>query len=110
MVVQRLDFRRGAIQRKRLNWDAHVNTLMHEGQFRWMYRMSLSSFNYLLSMLRKDISVNDRKSRARTGTDPIVPEIILHCTLRYLAGGSFHDIRTCVDCLKQRFTVQFGRV
>ena len=31
MVVQMLDFRRGAIQRKRLNWDAHVTTLMHEG-------------------------------------------------------------------------------
>ena len=68
-----------------------------------MHCINLSSFNCLLSMLRKDISVDGWKSRARTGTDPIVPEIMLHCTLRYLAGGSFHDIRTSCGLSKTAF-------
>ncbi len=32
---------------------------------------------------------------ASKGKQPIVPEIIMHCTLCYLAGGSIHDIRVC---------------
>ena len=88
------DFRGDVVARQRLNWQNHVQTLQREGQFRQMYRMNLTSFNRLLSLVSDDLVVDQSKSKSRTGIDCITPELRLHCTLRYLAGGLFHDIRT----------------
>jgi hypothetical protein len=35
-----------------------------------------------------------QSSNASKGQKPIVPEKIMHCKLHYLAGGSYHEIRT----------------
>jgi hypothetical protein len=35
----------------------------------------------------------ETKSVDLTREAPIFPEVALHCTLRYPAGGSFHDVR-----------------
>jgi hypothetical protein len=61
-----------------------------------MYRVSVASFDKLVDLLQPWLQVNLEQSRnASKGNQPIVPEIIMHCTLHYLAGGSIHDIRVC---------------
>ncbi len=77
-----------------LKWNQHARRLECEGQFHRMYRMSVASFNNLLDLLQPWLQVNLKQTcNASKGKQPIVAEIILHCTLRYLAGGSVHDIR-----------------
>ena len=52
-----------------------------------------SAFSKLLNLLREVLRVDAKKSRNRTSNqDPIGPEMILHCTLHYLSGGSYLDV------------------
>lgn len=83
--------------RDRLEWEEHVAQLMLEGEssFSRMYRMSYESFQELARLLHPFISVNATMSKIRTGKGPITTEIALHCVLRWLAGGSYLDIRLC---------------
>jgi len=81
------------IVRQRLHWQHHVKLLFKEGLFKRMYTMPLESFEKLLEMLQPWLLVNREKARnASKGEDPIGVDLIMHCTLRYLAGGTFHDI------------------
>jgi hypothetical protein len=67
--------------------------LLHEKEFKKFYHMSLSPFNALLDLLHPNIKINFiQSSNASNGRRPIIHKIILHCTLRYLAGGSYNDI------------------
>ena len=52
--------------------------------------MSLTSFEKLLSFIRKSLEVDSAMAQLRGGV--IIPEIALYCTLRYLASGSYTDI------------------
>ena len=85
--------RRSPHQRKRLDWKAHVKRLHKEGQFERMYRMSYTSFKKLLHLLEPYLQVNEGQGSRRTsGNGHLTPELILHCLIRYMAGGSHHDI------------------
>lgn len=53
-------------------------------------RMSLKSFDKLLSFIEKDLFVDNVQAARRGGA--IKPEIALFSTLRWLAGGSYLDI------------------
>jgi len=102
---QECNQRRPIFTRKRMNWHEHVRDILREGQheFRKDYRMSLASFNKLCNLLRPSIQVNKEMSTRRTGEDPISPEMMLHCLLRYLAGGSIRDIRIVVRISTKSF-------
>ncbi len=77
---------------------------MHEKEFKKFYRMSLFSFNILLELVRPHIKFNlKQSSNASKGRRLIIHEIILHCTLRYLAGGSYHDIHTTAGLSRASF-------
>jgi hypothetical protein len=91
--------------RDRLVWNAHVAKLFQEGPtaFYQQYRMEHSSFMKLCSMLGPSLQVDPVYSRNRTGKDPIIVEIILHCLLRWLAGGSYLDIRLSAGISKPSF-------
>ena len=97
--------RRPLFTQKHVNWNEHVQDLLKEGnkEFRRDYRMSLSSFNKLCNLLRPSIQVNEEMSTRRTGEDPISPEMMLHCLIRYLAGGSVRDIRLVVKISSKSF-------
>ena len=98
------DTREDYVVRQRLNWKKHVKMLRRERQFKEMYRMRHTSFNKLLDLLRPSLIVNDKQARcASKGHSPIIPELILHCTLRYLAGGSVHDIRVTAGLSRASF-------
>jgi hypothetical protein len=75
---------------QRLNWAAYVEKWSNHHMFKRHLWMSLSSFEKLLSYIRDDLEVNETMSNLRGG--PIVPEVSLFCTLRWLAGGSYLDI------------------
>jgi hypothetical protein len=64
-----------------------------ESSFRTFYRMSRQSFNKLLGILHDSLRVDEKMLMLSTGKGPIQPAVVLHCTIRWLAGGSHHDIR-----------------
>ena len=91
--------------RDRLDWDAHVAKLFDEGPlaFYSQYRMGYSSFVKLCLLIDPIVSVDPVYSRNRTGTTEIKTEIVLHCLLRWLAGGSYLDIRLSAGISKASF-------
>jgi hypothetical protein len=81
--------------RNRVVWECHVEELDHrEDAFRTMYWMHHTSFLKLCALINPFLMVNPVMSRLRTaGKAPITMEIAFYCLLRWLSGGSFHDIR-----------------
>ena len=75
----------------RLDWEQHKKNLVLENEFDKMYIMFADDFNLLLSKCLPFLLQGKRKSAKRPA---IPPEITLAATLRRLAHGSFHDIRT----------------
>ena len=83
--------RNPSVFEQRLNWEEHKGSRSHDRSFRRKLRMSVDSFEKLLEMIRKDLEVNEAMASLRGG--PIIPEICLYVTLRWLAGGSYLDIK-----------------
>ena len=63
--------------------------------------MSKESFDKLLEYVRQDLIVNETMANCRGG--PIIPEMCLYCTIRYLAGGSYLDICDVAGISKSSF-------
>ena len=76
---------------KRINWSHHVQQLLHEGQFKTMYRMELGDFNRLVSYLRSQIEP-DWGQATRRNEIPIYSELIVAAGICWLCLGSYHDI------------------
>ncbi|EEY69935.1 uncharacterized protein PITG_06473 [Phytophthora infestans T30-4] len=70
--------------------------LLNENMFERTFRMTADSFSYLLGLLTPNIEVNRQQSANSSGEEPISPPLMLMTTLRYLAGGSYLDIRRTV--------------
>ena len=78
----------------RLNWNEHVTKLLHTKEFDQTYRMSHDAFKNLLEILRPMITVDVVKScNSMPSSEPIYPELVMHIGVRWLAGGSYADIR-----------------
>lgn len=75
----------------RLSWDTFCSRHCHRADFTRHIRMSFESFEKLLSFIRDDLEVDKDMAALRGGA--ILPEICLYVTLRFLAGGSYSDIR-----------------
>lgn len=86
-----------ATESQRANWQEHRRKLIERGHFHRTYRMSPESFTALVEMLGNILVINEGKSYARNPAGPIIPELRLHCLIRYLAGGSYLDICTLVS-------------
>lgn len=91
-------YRESPFSRDRVHWENHVQLLLREvrgGQpeFNHYYRMTITSFMKLLSFIEPKLEVDNKKSFCRTGKAPISPKIVLHCCLRWLAGGLYGDVR-----------------
>ena len=91
--------------RDRLEWSKHVDDLLEEGNdaFARLYRMSFDSFRKLCAIIHGKVEVDEEMSRIRTSKGPITAEIILHCLLRRLGGGSYLDIRLCTGISTSSF-------
>lgn len=97
-------FRCSPLFRERMNWQSHVNHLLKEGSFRSFYRMQYESFCELVRLLSPSLMVSVKQGRNRNqGGDHVYVELIVHVMLRYLAGGSYHDIRVTAGLAKSTF-------
>jgi DDE superfamily endonuclease len=76
---------------QRLLWCDFLSKFGNPFHFKRLLRMNESSFNKLLSYIYNDLEVNSVMSGLRGGA--ILPEFRLYITLRYLAGGSYLDIK-----------------
>ena len=92
--------RRSRIPLKRVDWktfsEAHMKN--NEKDFIKCLRMPLKAFEKLHEILKDDLHKNRRMGAKRGGV--IASEIRLYITLRYLGGGSMHDIRRTFGCGK----------
>jgi hypothetical protein len=93
-------------EKQRVDWEEHRDNLIERGHFHWSYRMSPTSFDTLVGILGNTlVLVNETRSYARSEAGPIIPEIRLHCLMRYLAGGSYLDICTLVSIPHSTFYI-----
>ena len=74
----------------RLNWDDHVEQLLHEGKFAREYRMSLPACEELISLLAPTLQRVEWNSRGR---EPIRVKHIVALGLHALGGGCLQDLR-----------------
>lgn len=80
-----------SIVEQRLDWDSFVEKYAERKDFSRHLRMPIASFNKLLDFLAPNLDVDINMASLRG--PPISPQIKLYATLRFLAGGSYSDIR-----------------
>ena len=88
----------------RLIWSDYVAELTHQNEFNVTFRMSLSSFNKLVDLLRLELLVDESQShRASSGSGPVLPELVVAMSLRWLAGGQWQDIKKVYGVSRSHF-------
>jgi hypothetical protein len=89
-----LSRRRPKFAPKRLVWKDYVSQLIHQNEFSVTFRMSLVAFNKLVEILREDLEVDQHQAlRSSNKYGPILPELVVAMSLRWLAGGQWPDIK-----------------
>ena len=71
----------------RLNWENHADTLVRNKMFDRMYRMPLEEFNKVTQYVREGIEKRKNKDSKQYYPLYIIPEIRLHCMIRFLLVG-----------------------
>eukprot|EP00918_Siedleckia_nematoides_P106613 GHVU01232640.1.p1 GENE.GHVU01232640.1~~GHVU01232640.1.p1 ORF type:complete len:406 (+),score=20.69 GHVU01232640.1:248-1465(+) len=91
--------------RPRMVWLEHLEQLQMEarGSFQGHYRMTFDEFMLLHSYLEPTLRFSDAMARVSCGQDAISAVLILHCTIRWLAGGEMQDIRLVAGLSKASF-------
>jgi DDE superfamily endonuclease len=88
----------------RLVWTEYVAQLIHQNEFAVTFRMSLLSFNKLVEILRESLEVHECQARRSSKTNgPILPELVVAMSLRWLAGGQWQDIKKVYGVSKCHF-------
>jgi hypothetical protein len=87
----------------RIAWMRHVEKEEHSADFETTYRLSFSNFEMLKAMLGEKIEIDPIKSRNSSGSDPIIPEVVMACGIRWLAGGSYSDIKNAYGLSRATF-------
>jgi hypothetical protein len=82
---------------------------MTEDDFRSMFRVSRHRFNEILAKIELDIKRDEKRAKNSSGS-VIEPKTKLAATLRFLAGGSQHDIRFAFGLSKGSFYGETGAI
>ena len=93
---------------QRLQRDTFCSRHASQQEFQRHLRMPADSFSKLVSFVRDNLAVNQEMAGLRGGA--IAPEIAVYACLRYLAGGSYSDIRFFLVSQLLCFIVLFGNV
>jgi hypothetical protein len=72
-------------QHERLDWDQHVEKVLHENGFHIRYRMSLEDFDALAQLLGDEVVPNFAMSSRRCDK-AMYPQIMVVIGIRVLAG------------------------
>ena len=92
----------------RLIWSDYVAELTHQNEFNITFRMSLTSFNKLVDLLRPALTVDELQScRTLSGRKPIMPKLVVAMSLQWLAGGQWQDIKKVYGLSRSHFFLQF---
>ena len=75
----------------RLNWNDHVDLLMHENHFQREYRMSVDTFNKLHHILFP--LLNRQYHKCHKGLQPVSVPIIIATGLRWHTGSRADDLK-----------------
>jgi hypothetical protein len=86
-----------------ISWETHSTILVHEKQLAAKRRMPYHSFMALLKMIEPKLLQSDTMSILSCGQLPVCPGHILGLTIRWLSGGSYHDIRDAGNFSKPTF-------
>ena len=92
---------------QRLCWSTFVSNHGRQTELKRHLRMSLTSFEKLLTFIRQSLEVDTAMAQLRGGVN--IPEIVLYCTLRYIAGGLYTDIFFLSGYLNLPFIKLYGR-
>ncbi|KAI2507537.1 hypothetical protein MHU86_6925 [Fragilaria crotonensis] len=88
----------------RLNWTDYVTQLVQQNEFAATFRISLLSFNKLVDTLRVKLEVDaDQAGRSCKKSGPVLPELVVAMSLRWLAGGQWQDIKKVYGVSKSHF-------
>eukprot|EP00918_Siedleckia_nematoides_P022262 GHVU01047860.1.p1 GENE.GHVU01047860.1~~GHVU01047860.1.p1 ORF type:complete len:403 (+),score=29.39 GHVU01047860.1:157-1365(+) len=103
-LLGRRKARRGpVVLRTRDDFDVRRVRLLAEHEFDQYHRMSPAAFEELLRHIAADLTVDAVQSCNRTGTCPLEPACQLQMTLCYLAGGSYHHLRSIAGVSRTYF-------
>jgi hypothetical protein len=85
-------------------WSEYVEELTHQNEFKVTFRMSLMSFNKLVELLRPALTIDELQScRASRGRKPVIPELVVAMSVRWLAGGQWPDIKKVYGISRSHF-------
>eukprot|EP00918_Siedleckia_nematoides_P047149 GHVU01103302.1.p1 GENE.GHVU01103302.1~~GHVU01103302.1.p1 ORF type:complete len:437 (+),score=23.73 GHVU01103302.1:149-1459(+) len=81
--------------RERLQFEQHMGTLLQESDsaFERYYRMPLHAWLLLRALIDPFLQRDSVMAWVACQRTPIDSTVILHCLLRWLAGGSYQDIK-----------------
>jgi hypothetical protein len=79
---------------QRLLWTDFLSRFSISMDFYHITRMHASSFSKIVEMIRDELEVDFSMAALQGGA--ILPELCLYLTLRYLAGGTYLDIKLCI--------------
>jgi hypothetical protein len=87
---------------QRLDWERHIQKLLHEDRFHIRYRMPLEDFEALVELLGDAVVQNVVQSKRRC-QEPLYPRMIVAIGIRVLAGGNYDDIMNTFGISKSGF-------
>jgi hypothetical protein len=104
LVVQELltGKRKSYWEHESLDWDRHVEKLVHEDCFHIRYHMPLDDFEALVELLGDVIVPNIVQSNTRCD-EPIYPKMVAPIGISILAGGNYDDIMNTFGTSKGEF-------
>lgn len=79
----------------------YLRQYLDDPSFELTIRMNRRTFNLLVSLLEPSLLVDEEMSCRRGGA--INPSMCVYMTLRYLAGGSHHDLKSHLGISKASF-------
>ena len=85
----------------RLDMVGYLRQYLDDPSFELTIRMNRRTFNLLVSLLEPSLLVDEEMSCRRGGA--INPSMCVYMTLRYLAGGSHHDLKSHLGISKAAF-------
>eukprot|EP00918_Siedleckia_nematoides_P084398 GHVU01185436.1.p1 GENE.GHVU01185436.1~~GHVU01185436.1.p1 ORF type:complete len:435 (-),score=16.09 GHVU01185436.1:448-1752(-) len=93
------------IARPRLAWDVHLHYLLSEcgGSFERYYRMPLDAFVHLRFLLEPFLHKDAVMAWICCNRTPIDVTLVMHCMLRWMAGGDHDDIRLIAGISRASF-------
>ncbi|GMF60747.1 unnamed protein product [Phytophthora fragariaefolia] len=110
VVALLVNERQRCLWRSFIDWETHVQYLLGEGQFDKFFKMLYESFMALADKLELYLPVDAKQSRNQTGISPITHINKLQMCLRWLSGGSYHDVRTNSDVSVAAFYASIHQV